>query len=182
MHVALHHPATGIAPGAIGSLAASALTIRALRPKDEALYPAFMAAVSANDRRLRFFSPAPLSTRQIHAFTHFDPATAAAFVAVGPDGALQGVARLHRVPDGQAEFAVLVRSDLKGRGLGRALMETLLAAAPRLAVSRVLGFVLPENTGMLALARDLGFTRRRDPDDAEIVRVSIDLGKTRTAA
>lgn len=157
--------------------------IRELRQADEALYPDFLAGVSAEDRRLRFFSPAPLSDHQIHAFTHLDLETAIAFVAVGPgDDTLYGVARLHRVGPGEGEFAVLVRSDLKGRGVGRRLMTTILAAAPRLGVTRVVGFVLRENTGMLTLARELGFVSRNDPDDYDIARVAIELGGLRTAA
>ena len=124
---------------------------------------------------MRFFSASYLSERQIWAFTHFDRAEASAFIALDPrDGAMLGVARLHRLSDGSGEFAVLVRSDLKGRGLGRALMERVLDAAEALRVRAIFGIILRENVGMRALARELGFTLRADPDDAALMRAELD--------
>jgi len=64
--------------------------------------------------------------------------------------------RFDLVGDGDAEAAVLVRDDMAGRGLGRLLLERLLALAAGGGVRRVLFDILPENTAMLALARRLG--------------------------
>ncbi len=154
---------------------ASTFRIRLLRPDDDVLYPAFLAEVSGSDRRLRFFSSAPVSRSLVHGLTHYDPDTAVAFAAIGQEGELCGVGRLHRIDDGQGEgeFAVLIRSDLKGRGLGRRLMAEVLDAAPRLGVSTVMGHVLAENACMLGLARELGFRIEPDPDDAGLVRVRL---------
>jgi acetyltransferase len=160
------------------------VVLRDLVPDDEALYPAFHARVSRRDRRLRFFSPAPLSAGQMHRLTHFAPGEAVARAAVGlDDGELYGVARLHRIEGETGEFAVMVRSDLKGQGLGRRLLEEVIARAPSLGISHVIGLVLPENAGMLALASELGFAVRPDNEEAGVLRASLDLaGEPRLAA
>jgi acetyltransferase len=85
--------------------------------------------VSQEDLRLRFFAPV---RRFDHTFiarmTQLDYARAIAFVAIAePRGEMLGVAQLHANANYDfAEYAVLVRSDLKGRGLGWALMQTII--------------------------------------------------------
>lgn len=57
----------------------------------------------------------------------------------------------------KAEFAVLVRSDLKGRGLGHLLLQRLIQYARDRGLSELTGEVLEDNVKMLALCRALGF-------------------------
>lgn len=148
--------------------------IRPLEPDDDARYPHFLSRISAEDRRYRFFSAARISERQIHGFTHYDPENAQALVALGAvDGQIYGVARLHRTVDDAGEFAVLVRSDLKGLGLGRALMERIIAAAEPMGIRTIFGLILRENSAMQDLARDLGFELRSDPADPELLRAEL---------
>jgi len=159
------------------------IVFRDLHPEDDVLYPQFHAHVSAADRRLRFFSPAPISQRQIYRLTHFNSDDAVARAAVGEvDGQLYGVSRLHRMDGTTGEFGVMVRSDLKGCGLGRRLLEQVIERAPCIGVSQVIGLILPENAGMLALAHELGFETRPDPDEAGVIRASLDLSRPRLAA
>ena len=84
-----------------------------------------------------------------------------AFVAVrnpGPEEEIVGVTRAISDPDNSdAEFAVLVRSDLKGLGLGRRLLEKLIAYTREHGIARLNGITMPGNQGMVALARKLGF-------------------------
>jgi acetyltransferase len=84
-------------------------------------------------------------------------------------GELLGGCRL--VGDGgpTAEFSVWLRSELKGRGLGRRLMEILIEAAEARGVRTVLGHILVDNVAMIRLARAVGFQITRDPDDFEVV-------------
>ena len=63
------------------------------------------------------------------------------------------------------EFAISVTDEWTGAGLGRVLMEILIGAARGRGLREMEGFVLAENRGMLALARKLGFTVGRHPDD-----------------
>ena len=48
-----------------------------------------------------------------------------------------------------AEFAVLVRSDLKGLGLGRRLLEKLIGYTRDHGLSRLNGITMPNNRGMV---------------------------------
>jgi acetyltransferase len=173
-----HDPAAGATFSEFFALSdGRAVGLRPLLPEDQALYPNFMAPISREDARLRFFRASRPSEAQIWAFTHFDRSRAAAIAAIGvEDCDLYGIARLHKVEDGSGEFAVMVRSDMKGLGLGRALLARILAAAPSIGVTEVFGLVLPENTAMLALLHKFGF--RVEPDSAEhgVLRASFKAG------
>lgn len=156
------------------------LLLRPIKPEDEAQHRAFLEAVHPDDMRMRFFQlPHQLSHDELVRFTQIDYEREMAFIAVdehAPGGPRTlGVARLVRDPDNlEAEFAVLVASAHKGQGLGRLLMQALLAYAAARGTQRVVGDVLRENQGMLGLAQSLGFTAQRHADDpASLVRVSL---------
>ncbi len=154
------------------------VTVRPLRPEDAALYPDFFADVTSEDRRLRFFGPlAHVTNDMIERFTHYDPNTAMAFIALdADDGKMLGVVRLHDDADGKGgEFAVLVRSSLKGHGLGSLLMKHIIDYARQKGLSRVHGQVLAENTTMLRLAEELGFEIRDEFMDRGTKRVMLSL-------
>ncbi|HEV7339854.1 MAG TPA: GNAT family N-acetyltransferase [Bosea sp. (in: a-proteobacteria)] len=152
--------------------------IRPMKPEDELLIGAMLARVTAEDLRLRFF--APLKTFS-HAFlarlTQLDYAREIAFIAIEEDsGEAAGAVRLHAAPGhAEAEYAILLRSDLKGLGLGRALMELIIDWAKAEKVQRVHSQVLAENGPMLALCRDLGFEITADPDDISTKHVALNL-------
>jgi acetyltransferase len=152
--------------------------IRPVRPEDEALYPPFFAKVEPEDLRLRFFTHTPdLSHGFFARMTQIDYARSMAFVALGEaDGALLGVVRIHADPDHErAEFAVLIRSDLKGRGLGWALMQLIIDYAGADGIKEIFGEVLRENTTMLAMCQELGFASFGKKDDPRIVVASLRL-------
>ena len=75
-----------------------------------------------------------------------------------------------------AEFAVLVRSDLKGLGLGRRLLEKLIAYTQSHGLRRLNGITMPNNRGMIGLARKLGFTVDIQLEDG-IVSLSLPLNQ-----
>jgi len=161
----------------------SRVVIRQLEPGDSALYPDFLADVTRDDLRLRFFAPiAELSEALIHKLTHYDPATAMAFIALSvPDGRMLGVVRLHddANSDGaakNAEFAVLLRSSLKGKGLGWLLMKRMIAYAREHGVTTVHGQVLAENTTMLAMCEELGFHIADDTSERGMKYVTLKPG------
>ncbi|HWM82727.1 MAG TPA: GNAT family N-acetyltransferase [Pseudolabrys sp.] len=152
--------------------------IRALRPQDAALYPDFIAHVTADDMRLRLFGPVrEIGPEMIERLTHFDPAHAFALIAIDEaSGHMLGVVRLHNDPDDRAgEFAVQVRSHLKGQGLGWMLMQQMIAAARQRGVRRIHGQVLRENVTMLQMCRELGFHVSDDPDDTSVEQVTLPL-------
>ncbi|AMJ59700.1 GNAT family N-acetyltransferase [Bosea sp. PAMC 26642] len=75
------------------------------------------------------------------------------------------------------EFAILLRSDLKGRGLGGALMELIVAWAKVDGIGVVEGQMLRENKTMLAMCEKLGFDVGADPDDPDPKRVSLSIAQ-----
>jgi len=106
--------------------------------------------------------------------------------ALRPDGhgdqESLGVARFFADPDYEkGEYAVLVRSDQKGRGLGWLLMKHLITYAKSEGLKSLYGTVLRENVNMVQMCRELGFNVRRDPDDEMVYLVTLDLGSPAVA-
>jgi acetyltransferase len=149
----------------------TAVLVRPIRPEDEALYGPFFAKVTEHDLRLRFFAPVKdFGHSFVARFTQLDYARAMAFIAIEEQsGEMLGVARLHANADyDTAEYAILVRSDLKGRGLGWLLMQTIIDYARAEGLKIVEGQVLRENAAMLDMCRELGFMISPDPKDADL--------------
>ena len=71
----------------------------------------------------------------------------------------------------EAEYAVAVRSDWKGRGVGYVMMRRLIDIARQYGIGELVGDVLRENEPMLAMCRELGFAISADPNDAALIRV-----------
>ncbi len=153
--------------------------VRPIRPEDAPALAEMVRLSTPEDLRLRFFAPViELSAERTARLTQIDYDREMALVAVAPAGAILGVVRLIADPENEtAEYAVMVRSDMKGRGLGSALMQAILDYARARGTARVVGSVLRENTSMLRLCADLGFTMRTDPDDPGVVLVEHPLDR-----
>jgi acetyltransferase len=159
--------------------------VRPMRPEDEPAIVKLLQSVSAEDLRLRFFhSVKEFSHQFVARLTQLDYARAMAFAALDPaTGDILGVVRLHSDSHYEtAEYAILLRSDLKGKGLGWALMQLLIDYARDEGLKSLFGEVLNENTTMLAMCRQLGFEVRADPNESGVSLVSLDLAKARAGA
>ena len=157
---------------------ATPVLIRQLVPEDAALYPDFLSDVTAEDLRLRFFGPMrEVSHELVDKLIHYDPACAMAFIALDEQTKkMLGVVRLHDNTSGEtAEFAILVRSRLKGHGVGWLLMKRMIEFSRRKDLKIVQGQVLSENTTMLAMCAELGFHIADDPDDPGVKTVTLPL-------
>ena len=87
-----------------------------------------------------------------------------------------GVVRLHAYPSHEtAEYAILLRSDLKGRGLGWSLMQLIIEYAKSEGLKRISGQILQENSVMLKMCRELGFEIKTDPQDRGLRDVTLTL-------
>jgi acetyltransferase len=156
------------------------LLVRPVRPEDEPLYGPFFAAVTQQDLRLRFFAPVKeFGHNFIARLTQIDYGRAMAFLAIEErSGELLGVVRLHADANyDRGEYAVLVRSDVKGRGLGYLLMQLIIEYARAEGLETIEGQVLRENTTMLAMCRELGFEVAADPHDPDTCVVKLVLGR-----
>jgi acetyltransferase len=152
--------------------------VRPLRPDDEHLYGPFFEHVTDRDLRLRFFAPVKnFGHAFVARFTQIDYARAMAFVAVEEaSGNMLGVVRLHANANYDiAEYAILVRSDLKGRGLGWLLMQMMIDYARSERLKTMEGQVLAENTTMLAMCKELGFVITPDPQDSHLCVVKLSV-------
>ncbi|HEY2530635.1 MAG TPA: bifunctional acetate--CoA ligase family protein/GNAT family N-acetyltransferase [Xanthobacteraceae bacterium] len=156
----------------------TAILVRPVKPEDEPLYVPFFAAVTQEDLRLRFFAPVKdFSHAFIARFTQIDYARAMAFIAIEEaTGRMLGVVRLHADSNFESgEYAILLRSDLKGRGLGWQLMQLIIEYGRDQGLHAIRGEVLRENTTMLEMCRNLGFSITSDLHDASLVNVTLPL-------
>ena len=127
---------------------------------------------------MRFFAPVKdFSHGFIARFTQIDYARAMAFIAIEETtGAMLGVVRLHADANyDTGEYAILLRSDLKGRGLGWLLMEMIIEYARAEGLRSIHGQVLQENTTMLEMCRNLGFKIGLDPEERSLSFVRLTL-------
>ena len=152
--------------------------VRRVQPEDRALYPDFLGDVSSEDLRLRFFARiTELSTAEIDKLAHLDYKHEMAFIALDEStGQMLGLVRLKEELDEQtAEFAIMVRSRLKGHGLGWLLMRRVIDYAKEKGLRRVYGDVLAENATMLQMCAELGFYS--EDIGSSVKRVVLDLKK-----
>jgi acetyltransferase len=152
--------------------------VRPMRPDDEPAIVKLLQNVSPEDLRLRFFhSVKEFSHQFVGRLTQLDYARAMAFVALDPvSKEVIGVVRLHSDSRHEtAEYAILLRSELKGKGLGWALMQLLIEYARAEGLKSLYGEVLNENTTMLAMCRELGFKVASDREEPRLSAVSFDL-------
>jgi acetyltransferase len=139
---------------------------------------AFFGRVTQEDLRLRFFAPVKdFSHAFIARLTQLDYGRAMAFAAIDEAcGELVGVVRIHADANYECgEYAILLRSDLKGHGLGWELMQLIIRYARSEGLNRIEGQVLRENSTMLQMCRELGFRIESDPEEPGICIVTLPL-------
>jgi acetyltransferase len=157
------------------------LWLRPIRPEDEPALQRAFAKLTPEEVRMRFFAPMRTLEHVAAArFTQIDYDREMALVLTDPGAAgrteIYGVVSLVIGQDGtRGEYAVLVRHDMAGMGLGVLLMRRIIDYARARGLSEVVGDVLRENRTMLKLCEVLGFEQRRDPEDPNIVQVVLPL-------
>jgi acetyltransferase len=156
--------------------------LRPIRPDDAAALDDLFARSTPEDTRRRFFMPLrKLAPRQLVRMTQIDYDREMAFVLMARPGTtapaeLIGVVHLIGDPDNErGEFAILVRSDLHRRGIGRLLMTRLIDYARARGLSEIFGHVLRENVAMVGLCKGLGLRVADWPDEHDTVRVDLRL-------
>ena len=162
------------------------LLLRPIRPDDEARHLAFLEKLDPEDIRMRIFTVRrSIERSELARLTQIDYEREMAFIALvlGANGAPETVGTVRGVTDPDnhdAEFGIIVRSDLKGRGLGHLLLDKMIRYCRSRGTQRLVGDVLAVNAGMLQLARALGFESAHD-EDSELVRIALALQPVRRA-
>lgn len=148
--------------------------LRPIRSEDELNLQAFDNSQSKEDRYKRYFAELPqFSHEQMARLTQIDYAREMAFIAVADNNQQQeeilGVVRVQIDPDNtRAEFAMAVRSELKGIGLGARLLQKMIDYCRSQGTQEIVGCTMLENSGMANLARKLGFTVKYNREDGLI--------------
>jgi acetyltransferase len=155
------------------------VTLRPIRPEDEAAHADFFDRLEREDLRLRFFNVVKRPEHDaLVRFTQIDYDREMCFIGTrdGQDGAeTLGVVRAIADPDNErAEYAVIVRSDYKGTGLGYALMRKLIDYSRVRGIGALYGTVLSENKAMRDLAETLGF-ETTSGEDSSVVETELIL-------
>jgi acetyltransferase len=160
------------------------ILLRPIRPEDEPAHREFISHLSASDLRFRFFGMIrEIPHSQLARFAQIDYDREMAFLAIDrtSDAKPQtiGVVRAIADPDNrQAEFAIVIRSDLKRRGLGSTLMRKIICYCRSRGTEEMVGQILVENTAMRKLARQLGFIEKVSPA-GDVVEVQLSLTAAR---
>lgn len=155
--------------------------IRPIRPEDEPLLVKFHENVSERSVYLRYFSMMKYGQRIAHdrlsrlSFIDYDREMA--FVAIRRDEngepEILGIGRLNKAfGRGEAEFGLLISDLYQQKGLGTELLTRLIEYGRDEHVKVIWAYVLPENTGMLAVAKNLGFKQKFDADE-KLMRVML---------
>jgi acetyltransferase len=154
--------------------------LRPIKPEDGAQHLEFFNALNEDDVRYRLFMPMrELRRSQLARLTQIDYDREMAFIATreGGGGRVEtlGVARAIVDPDNiAAEFAIIVRSDLKGQGLGPILLKKLVDYCRSRGTRELLGEALAQNERVIALARRFGFVVTASPA-TNTVKLNLDL-------
>ncbi len=159
------------------------IIVRPIKSEDELSLQEFDNSQTKEDRYKRYFADLPqFSHEQMARLAQIDYARDMAFVAVARDNVLVekilGVVRVQTDPDNlQAEFAMAVRSELKGMGLGARLLQKMIDYCRSQNTKELMGITMLENAGMANLARKLGFHVQFNRDEG-LVDMKLDLHNT----
>lgn len=159
------------------------VVLRPIRPEDEPNHHVLVSRLTPEDIRFRFFGLVQeLPHSQMARLTQIDYDREMAFIGVAKDDEgndeTLGVVRTVTDPDNEsAEFSIVVRSNLKGGGLGIRMMEKMIEYCRIRGTKYMVGQVLKENQRMLKFVEHLGF-KRTATIDIDIVEVTLDLQNT----
>jgi acetyltransferase len=162
----------------------SQVTIRPIRPEDEPLIAKFHETLSDRSVYLRYFCSLSLSRRVAHerllriCFGDYDREMALVAEHTDPgtgERRILGVGRMNKLHGkNEAEVAALVSDKYQKLGLGYELLRRIVQIARDEKLSLVSAEMLPDNMGMQAVFRRLGFRIRAD-EDLTSLRATLEL-------
>ena len=161
----------------------TSLQVRPTEPADLPHMARNFAKLTPEDIHQRFFEYlSALPEGLARGVTRPQPRCDLALVAVPPaderSDEIYGLVQLACIDKGdEAEYAIMVRHDWQGRGLGWGLTEAALREARRRGLSHIRAYVLPDNARMLKMLHEFGFSLRIDPTDPHLIRADLDLAQ-----
>ena len=150
-------------------------TIRPVRPEDAEMIQKFVQSLSGDARYKRFLHAMnELSLSALARLTQIDYDRALVLIAVshsyGQD-AVVGIANYGVLPDGETcDFGLVTSEDVRNKGLGARLMNSLMEVAHNRGIKTMEGEVLVNNPTMLKLVRALGFEIFEHEEDEDLQR------------
>ncbi len=169
------YPSAYIIAGALRD--GTKLTLRPVRPDDEAAMVRFHERLSEASVRSRYFDQISLAGRTEHprlariCGTDYDHEMTLVAIRATPEGnEILGVGRLSRDPQrNQAELAVVVADDVQHQGIGTEIVCALISIGRQEGYQRLITHMLPENLAIRRLLTEHGFVLRSDADDLAMV-------------
>lgn len=162
----------------------SEVTLRPIRPEDEPAMVIFHRDLSENSVRQRYFEFVSLDKRIAHerlvriCFTDYDREIS--LVAEQPDQkkgstpVIMGFARIRRSANPEeAELKMIIGDAFHNRGLGKKMVEHLIACARREGIKSISALILKENVGMIHICEKYGFVKREHKDPLLIEMVYL---------
>ncbi len=147
--------------------------LRPIRPEDEAIEAEFINGLSEDTSRYRFFNIVRnLPHSDLVRFCNIDYDREMAIVAEVTERGRRreiGVGRIIAEPDhARGEFAVVIADRYQAKGLGRKLVDMVIDIAVEKRLTTIYGVVLKDNSPMLSLCREMGFTLTPNEDYYEV--------------
>jgi acetyltransferase len=158
-----------------------AINIRPIRPEDEPLMVKFHEVLSEHSIYMRYFRALNLGQRVAHerltriCFIDYDREMALVAVRRYEDGRREiiGAGRLSKEHlHNEAEFALIISDAYQGEGLGSELLRRLIQWGEDEKLERIVAYMLPQNSAMRAICKQLGFSLRPEED---MVKAELDL-------
>jgi acetyltransferase len=160
--------------------------VRPIRPEDRQIEKEFVKRLSDESKYFRFMSAIrELNEAMLNHFTQIDYDKQMALIAVVCENGLEteiGVARyVVNADQASCEFAVAVADAWQNRGVGSALILSLVEVARARGLEVMEGIVMAGNHKMLGLMGTLGFSIQPEPGDASVRHVSKQLRASASA-
>ncbi|MGC8461948.1 MAG: GNAT family N-acetyltransferase [Candidatus Dormibacteria bacterium] len=136
----------------------SLIRIRSIEPADADRHRRFIARMSDESKRLRFFDVRPaLTEAETTYFTNVDNVKRIGLVALRHDD-IVGIGRFDVIEQGSAEVAFAVADAVQGLGVGSLLLDRLVVEAQRRGITSFTAHTLSENERMLEVFHNSGLS------------------------
>lgn len=153
------------------------LSVRPAAPEDEGDVTSFFEQATPEDLRFRFLSAiGKVGHNLTGPFVGVDHERTENLLAFGEDGQLAATATIavdDRMED--AEVAIMVRPDLKGRGAGWSMLAHSCDYAKQRGFKRIHSVEMGDNRSAISLEKEMGFKASPCPGDATLTMLSKDL-------